>query len=337
MTKKKLKPLKIILIILAVIIGLFLLLLVGIRVGSTVVYKEFYSNADWDVRIPDLDNGYIPQGIDYLEDKEYFLSCGYMSGKQSSRVYVTPPLGESYYSQLKNPDGSDYLGHTGGLAHFGDYIYITGNDGLDVFSFEDIIKGREAKMIGNVKTFNDPAYCHIHNNKIYCGSFYRKGNYETPQWERITTPSGDENTAVITVFELDENAEYGINPKPTAVISTCGLVQGMCFTDDEEIVLSTSYGMATSHLYFYNLDLTKEAENKVTLGENNEYEAPLYFLDISKFIKAVTAPPMSEEIIFVNKRIYIMNESASNKYIFGKFMQGYKLWGYKDLKVIQPV
>ena len=38
---------------------------------------------------------------------------------------------------------------------------------------------------------------------------------------------------------------------------------------------------------------------------------------------------MSEEIVYKDGRIYIMTESASNKYIFGKFMSGIEVYSYK--------
>ncbi|MDE6691700.1 MAG: hypothetical protein K2K04_06995, partial [Clostridia bacterium] len=229
-------------------------------------------------------------------------------------------------TKLKNADGSNYTGHTGGIAHYKEYIYITGDDGCDVFLLSGITEHKkESVKIGEVKTLLDPAYCNVYEGKFYTGSFYRAGNYETPEWQRITTPNGDKNMAVITVFDIDDSAAdtFYISPKPVAAYSTAGLVQGMTFTDDE-IVLSTSYGLASSHLYFY--DKSSISAGQLNLkGEN----VPLYFLDGACIKRTVTAPPMSEEIVYLNGRIYIMTESASSKYIFGKLMSGKHLWSWK--------
>ena len=97
----------------------------------------------------------------------------------------------------------------------------------------------------------------------------------------------------------------------------------MTFTEDE-IVLSTSYGLAASHLLFY--DKSGISAGQLTL---NGKEVPLYYLDGACLKRSVTAPPMTEEIVNLNGRIYIMCESASNKYIFGKFMSGKYLWSWK--------
>lgn len=37
---------------------------------------------------------------------------------------------------------------------------------------------------------------------------------------------------------------------------------------------------------------------------------------------------MSEEIVFVDGRIYVMNESACNKYLFGKLLRAKYIWSY---------
>ena len=55
---------------------------------------------------------------------------------------------------------------------------------------------------------------------------------------------------------------------------------------------------------------------------------PMIFLDSASLISDVVAPPMAEEILVRDGRIYIMNESASNKYIFGKFTTGSHVYSF---------
>jgi hypothetical protein len=43
---------------------------------------------------------------------------------------------------------------------------------------------------------------------------------------------------------------------------------------------------------------------------------------------------MSEEIVYKDGLIYIMTESASNKYIFGKFMSGYNCYAMDVKKIL---
>ena len=55
---------------------------------------------------------------------------------------------------------------------------------------------------------------------------------------------------------------------------------------------------------------------------------PLFYLDSDSKTETVTAPPMSEEIECIDGRLFIFNESACNKYVFGKFLSGYWLYSY---------
>lgn len=57
-------------------------------------------------------------------------------------------------------------------------------------------------------------------------------------------------------------------------------------------------------------------------------EIPLWYLDSNDLTKDVKLPPMSEEIVFVDGRIYVMNESACNKYLFGKLLRAKYIWSY---------
>ena len=320
------KCVKCIVIALGCVVSLFALLLLGVFVGNRIVYADFYKNAEKQFAIPGTNSGFVGQGLDYLEDCDAFLTCGYSAKKgEASMVYYIDSDGNAKLTLLKNADGSNYTGHTGGIAHYKEYVYITGDDGCDVFLLSDFVDGNgESKMLGTVMTPLDPAYCNVHNGKFYAGSFYRAGNYETDDWQRITTPAGDENKSVIVVYMLDDSTTdtFYVSPTLSAVYSTTELVQGMTFVGDE-MVLSTSYAVASSHLKFYNTaGLTADEINV-----NNE-TAPLYYLDSDCLSRDVTAPSMSEEIVYLDGKIYIMTESASNKYIFGKFTGATHLYAY---------
>ncbi|MCM1546486.1 MAG: hypothetical protein NC033_05560 [Clostridiales bacterium] len=318
---------EIVLTVLAIAVLTVAVLLSGIRLGEKIAFAPFYARARSEFIIP-TGSGFVGQGLDYLEDEDAFITCGYAATNgNSSMVYYIDADGEASRTVLKNADGSNYTGHTGGIAHYKEYVYITGDDGCDVFALSDFTEHRRvSKKLGEVKTLLDPAYCNVHEGRFYTGSFYRAGNYETPDWQRMTTPNGDYNKSVITVFDIDDNAAdtFYISPDPVAAYSTPSLVQGLTFTDDK-IVLSTSYGLAASHLKFYD-------NSGISAGQLNlkGKDVPLYYLDGACLDRTVTVPPMSEEIVYLNGRIYIMTESASNKYIFGKFMSGRHLfsWAY---------
>ncbi len=330
------KALKVILIVLGVILGVVLLLLLGVKVGEKLRYLDFYKNAEKEFKTPGVSDNLVQQGMVYVEEKDLFLVCGYMSDDTASRVYVLDGEGNFLsYSELRHADGSVYTGHTGGIEYHGNHLYITegtkekGYDGgLDVFPLDEILNGESmVKTTGRVKTYNNPAYCHIENGYLLVGEFFREVDYETSDDHRLVTPAGDHNHAMISVFKLNDSP-LGVSGVPIARISTRGLVQGMTVTE-KYIVLSTSWSISSSHLYVY--DKTKITEDKLLSVDG--VEAPLYHFDSASLVADVEAPPMAEEMVYHDGRLYILSESACNKYIYGKFMSGGHLYSY-DLSEI---
>ena len=321
--------------ILAILVAVVILAILGFKAFDGIKHATFYKNAEPVFKTPGINDDFVQQGFEYVDDDKVFLVAGYMSNHTASRVYVIKENGETTYTQLKKADGSDYKGHTGGIKRNGEYVYITGADGVDVFPYQDVLQGNEcATQLGEVKTYVDPAYCYIYNGYLLTGSFFIEDKYETPNHERMTTPCGDTNTSIITAFKLDKTQPFGIDPTPKAVISTRRQVQGMCITDDNKIVLSTSYGLATSQLFVYDTSHLATIENYTFTGtdDNGEQFAfeniKLLYLESEDCVQTIKAPPMAEELVYLNGKIYVMNESACNKYIFGKLTTGRKVYAY---------
>lgn len=325
--------------ILGIVVAIVIVALLGFKAFDGIKHASFYKNAHPVFKTPGIKDNFVQQGFDYVEQDEVFLVTGYMSDKTCSRVYVMQADGSSSFVKLNKADGSDYTGHTGGIVRHGEYVYITGGDGLDVFPYADIIAGKDSvQMLGQVKTYVDPAHCYIFGDYILTGSFFIEEDYETPAHERMTTPCGDENTSIITVFKLDDSQPLGVDPVPKAVISTRRCVQGMCVTDDNKVVLSTSYGLSTSQLFVYDTSDLPTVDNYTFAGATENGEAfsfentKLLYLESDDCEQVIKAPPMAEELVYLNGKIYIMNESASNKYIFGKITTGRKIYAYSYRK-----
>ena len=106
----------------------------------------------------------------------------------------------------------------------------------------------------------------------------------------------------------------------------------MCVTDDGKVILSTSYGLSVSKLYVYDTtNLVGEDYDFVGTAKSGAFAfngIKRYYLDSSNLVDTISAPPMAEELVYLDGKIYIMNESACNKYIFGKFTSGYKIYAY---------
>ena len=292
--------------------------------------------------------------MSYIPEKDTFLFTGYM-GKPilgelgediASRIYVKDGNDNVTFTRLLNVNRTPYLGHAGGVDSFGKYVYITSEEshGIDVFLSADILSGKsETKSVGRINTYNNPAYCYIYefNGEKYLmvGSFHKdESAYVTPEHERITTPAGDKHTSVMTVFKLDDSLELGVQPEPVAIISVREMIQGICITPDGQLVISSSWGLATSNLYFYDLSKVQCTENyhyegKVVFGDDEkevkfDFTIPCYYIDSSCLVGSVSAPPMSEGLVCLDGKIIMLSESACNKYMFGKLTTGFKTYGY---------
>ncbi|MBQ9743673.1 MAG: hypothetical protein IJW19_00945 [Clostridia bacterium] len=330
------KALRITVRTIALILAILFFLLFVVYMGEKIIFAHFFYNADSKFATPGISDGYVPQGfelyvpcgINARERQAGFLACGYMKDKSASRVYVlAKETGEElYYVEMKEADGSDYTGHTGGITYYGMYLYVSGGDGCDIFLLKDLFDGdNKITKVGEVKTGNNPAYCKVFDGKLYAGSFhYAEGGYVSPDEHMLTTPSGDKNSAVITVFELDINTGLAKSETPVCVYSTPGKVQGMYISDTGSILLSTSWGLSTSHLYEYDISLASVGAFNFE-GSN----VPLTYLDSKCLVRDVRMPPMAEEIIYIDGEVYVMTESACSKYIFGNFTSGRRVWAYE--------
>ncbi|MBE6975364.1 MAG: hypothetical protein E7436_07735 [Ruminococcaceae bacterium] len=308
-------------ILLGVLIAILAVLLI-VQVAVTVRYWDFYKNSKINFMVPGLFDDFVPQGFEYIENLDAYLVSGYMTDGSASRVYVRDAKGDTIYGTLYNKDGTPYTGHAGGICTNGLYAYFPGDNGIDVFSLYDIVMG-SAKCMGTIEIGYRVDFCSYVNDYLLVGNFRYEGHYATPEYQHITTPAGDENTALITVYKVSDKAVFNIEPTPVASFSIREKVQGVCVTDDDKIILSTSWGTSDSVLYVYDLDTTRSGLIATVSGTT-----PLYYLDSANLVKTIVAPPMAEELVYRDGRVLIMNESSSNKYIFGRFIRGSWVYGY---------
>ncbi len=334
MAEEKLNPkkskVKKVIKILVIIVAVIDVILLGAVLYFRLPVSEYYDHSQAEFTIPDIHKGFIAQGLSLDTASDCFFITGYMNDKSASPIYMVEKSTNKYVKKLlmQNPDGSEFHGHAGGLTVHEDYIYVAGSGDscLYVFNYDDAIKASDGDIIKSIGTFPMPddmsvAYTSSDEDVIYAGEFFREENYKTDETHKMTTAAGDYNQALMFAYHFsdDEDALFGIEPEPFEVYSITDLVQGMD-TYNGQIYLSTSYGVAFSHIYVY--DKPESMKNLEIAG----LTLPLYELDSSVLRKDFKYAPMSEEIVCVDDRIYTMCESASNKYIFGKLTAATKCY-----------
>ena len=316
-------------LILGGIVLFALLSVLTLVIFEPVFYGDFYKDAKREFALPGMSDGFVQQGFSY--GKGAFITSGYM-GKagETSRIYVTKD-GESRWVTVKDNKGDDYLGHAGGISVYGDFVYLCDSDEarqMLVLSLDEILDSEEGDAVtakGAFPVHSNASFCHVEGDMLYVGEFYREQNYSTDASHHKTTPAGDKHHSLVFGYKLSASAPNGLEEsEPVLAYSIVDLAQGMCMTASGKIVITTSWAIANSHHYVYKKPAVT-AQSTFTL---NGKDVPLWYLDTDALDKDIVAPPMSEEVVYVNGRVYTMNESASNKYIFGKLLRGTYIWSY---------
>lgn len=198
------------------------------------------------------------------------------------------------------------------------------------------------------------------SDRLYVGEFYRKGNYETDEGHHVETKDGKTQRAFVYEYSINNNSVYGLSlitnagiseenrvPKINYIYSIPDKIQGFARVKDTagssgKLVLSQSYGLANSRIYYYDWSKLYTSSNRTlytTLKETNfaysgvyydksgsqnavqftDSSLYVYFVDEASLVREYSIPSMSEGLCASGERINVLFESASYKY--GKFVR----------------
>lgn len=295
---------KILLIAVCVLLAAVLLFWGGLNVAKFVIYDDYYGMKESVCKNPGLSDGFVCQGIAAAEERGVILVSGYMKDDSPSRIYVTNEKNDSYYVTLTR-EGKEFTGHAGGIATTGDTVYLANGGKIYSFSLDTLLacKNGDALEIGGGTKVNVAAsFVYTDEQYLYVGEFHDGGAYVIEGHESDTAEG--KHYAYCTKYALSDLET------PLKVYTIRNKVQGICFTPDGKVVMSTSYGLSDSVYYVYD-------EEKATDTGKTVDGAPLYSLDTLE--KQFSGPAMGEDLDYYEGKILTLTESASDKYIFGKF------------------
>lgn len=281
-----------------------------LNVAKFAIYHDYYSREEKFCSIPGIHDNFTPQGLAHIDGTNTLIASGYMSNKTASRLYKVNNTSQSYKSLSLN--GEDFKGHCGGVAYTNNYMYIANSDSdgskvykVNINEFENDNPYIELndKVYGVLA--GDASFVFASNDKIYVGEFAQKDDIGVYS----LSYDGYKYNAVVREFDLSD----GDLSNPVAYYYIPYKVQGFCIGKENDIVLSTSYGLASSHYYIY-----KQAE-LVTLPDDKKIDGVDTYVCHNPALDLL-APAMSEDIDYDEDKevIYTYTESASNKYFFGK-------------------
>jgi len=279
--------------------------------------SEFFKNASKEFLIPGLNTSFVPQGLTKLDDGRFMVG-GYMSNGEPSRFYIIDDSGNVTKSFTLLLEGNDYKGHAGGVAYCNEALWVVeGNNGeycyrISMSDVDMVADGGKVNVIGRFNTNNGADCVWVDNDLLWVGEFYRKGNYETKNEHHIATRTSEVNPAVAYAYKINLNNSTGVeNNIPVKALSMTGLVQGVAMTKGGKFVVSTSYSISDSNIYYYDNVLSENKHGEIDL---NGEKIPLWFLDNKSLISKTNAPSMSEEIVVDDSKVYILFESNCSKY-----------------------
>ena len=313
MTKTK----RVFIIICIVLASIFLLLsLATLFYYYADNYDEFYARAEKSVTIPGIEDGFTQQGFTYVRGEDIYAFSGYMKNENlPSRVYLVNSAGETikYFTLKFNVE--DYFGHAGGITQFGNLFWLATTEGY-VYTFYlsdalNVENGGAVVIKDSFEVGNNADYCSVVGSTLWIGEFYRAGNYETNSSHHIECADGT-NMAVIFGYTINEENFAGLDSTvPNKVLSVTNLVQGMTITDSGKIVLSTSYSIPNSTIYVYKDVLSEPSDTNLYIDNNI---VPVWILDSEVLEEKISAPCMTEDLDYVDGKVYISFESACKKY-----------------------
>ena len=294
-------------------IGLAILLWLAGSLGKFAIYNEYYKMESNVCVNPGLGDGFVCQGVAAAESHGKILVSGYMDDDTNSRIYVVDiETNEYYHVKLTRNGGELYNGHAGGIATSGVYVYVANGSKLYAFNINSLLSAKDGETvdIGSGVPVNTAAsYVFCDENYIYVGDFHHtEGSY----LKEHTLDSGKVVNGIVSRYthRAIRASDGETAPTPDLIYTVPAKVQGICFTPDGQIVLSTSYGrFNSSYFYVYNQsDCTDSGE---TLNG-----VPVYTL--GEYTNKIKAPTMSEDLDWYDGKVITVYESASNKYFFGK-------------------
>jgi len=281
-------------------------------ISTPVFYGKFAKDSTKLGLIPDLIiDGFTPQGMTAIEGSDVYMICGYMSGKNNSRIYRYDSGGKATKILLEYEDGSVYSGHAGGFTVSGDYIYISNASKIFVLKTSDVLSAKDGDAVKFIGRFEVPcraSFCSSDGKYLYVGDYHADG-YETAADHVIETADGT-YAAMVFAYALSDGGEFGVADTitPAVAYSVCDFVQGFAI-NGEEAFLSCSHGLNASELKSYYV--SGDADDVFNCDGVN---IPLYLLDKNRANTVVKLPHMSEDIEYRNGGLYIAFESAARKY-----------------------
>ncbi|MBR4728408.1 MAG: hypothetical protein IK080_11030 [Clostridia bacterium] len=276
---------------------------------------------------PEVENGYVPQGLCYLEKAQVYVLSAYHETQPSVLILTDAAAGTRLKTlALAQADGQPFTGHLGGVATDGDWLYLTDEAKVQRLAVSAVLQAADGETLPLTESFLTDLRCSFlscDGAYLYAGEFYNftfDGSFDTDpdHWRRVSFfERYYARCCAYPLASLDAACEAGTVTTPEYVLTLPRCVQGLARMPDGSLRLSVSYGRNNpSYLLTYTDVTAWDPDGSVLYGDER---VPIYYL----YQKACTAraelPPMLEGIAAVNGQTVGVFESCAAKYADGAF------------------
>lgn len=285
------------------IIATALTVVLVLNVAKFGIYYDYYQIRELVCTNHGLNDNFVSQGTCVTDDGKYVITSGYMIDDTNSRIYITDiETDKTHYVKLEKSEGKAATYHAGGIAVNGDTIYIASSSKIFTVSLSEALANDVVVLNTLFKVNNNASYLFTDDEYLYVGEYCDGSEYKT---DNTYTYNDVTYNAIVEKYDLDSLQD------PFAVYFVRNKVQGFAVNENNDILLSTSFGLTSSNFYYY-----KNA--KIVNTNDTLYNAPIYVLESHDYV--LSGPAMSEDLDYHNGKFYTNFESACNKYIYGKFI-----------------
>ncbi|KRE40580.1 lamin tail domain-containing protein [Paenibacillus sp. Soil724D2] len=304
--------------------------------------------AAWDVGgkgpiIPGLVQGHVPQGMSYFADNqhEWILMAAYhYTGDPSTLALVDAKTGTlEKYVNLKNPDGSIYTGHAGGVAVSRDNIWLSSGKRMYRMPIQTLIDTPDqgfAQFADSFGVVTNASFASYEDGMLWVGEYSNPPSYTTSPSHQIHNRNGESHLSWIVGYELDLNDRLPSDTPsfreesmdkfvPKYVISIGDKIQGVAFNKGE-VLLTYNQGRPYNSIVRYAMPNVSDLSTKYAETSIGGVTVPLWLLDSVNKTGSINVPTGAENMFIRNEdgadNLYVNFESGANHM---RFMSSYSM------------
>ncbi len=296
-------------------------------VSSWFQFRNNYSDYTELCSIPEIENGYVPQGYCMSEALGCHIVSAYHADEASVLVFVDAESGKwiKTVKLLKN-NGEIFKGHAGGIATDEAFLYIANGSKINRIALPVLALLPDGASIPLGESFETDVKCSYlscDGEYLYAGEFYTfetDGGYDTDAEHHMAISLFESSYARCNAYKVSDLLAFyaGEMPVPAFVLSTPNKVQGFARTQSGAFALATSFGRNNdSFLLMFNDVTVGDADFTV---DYDGVEVQGYHLAKADRTQSRRLPPMLEGIDANGEKVYGIFESGAQKYSDSAFI-----------------